>query len=96
MTKLKLCLLLISAVLISCGKEPVPPIAKEAINLNTTGKENIRMGNREIRQDIINALVGHEIEYWINEDGSIGFYSKDAERVDAIGYAAIGAYAARN
>ena len=96
MTKLKLCLLLISTVLISCGKEPVPTTAKEAINLNTNGKENIRMRNREIRQDIINALVGHEIEYWINEDGSIGFYSKDAERVDAIGYAAIGAYAARN
>ena len=96
MTKLKLCLLLISTVLISCGKEPVPTAAKEAINLNTNGKENIRMRNREIRQDIINALVGHEIEYWINEDGSIGFYSKDAERVDAIGYAAIGAYAARN
>ena len=96
MTKLKLCLLLISTVLISCGKEPVPTTAKEAINLNTNGKENIRMRNREIRQDIINALVGHEIEYWINEDDSIGFYSKDAERVDAIGYAAIGAYAARN
>ena len=54
------------------------------------------MRNSEIRLDIINALIGHEIEYWINEDSSIGFYSKDAERVDAIGYAAIGAYAARN
>jgi hypothetical protein len=96
MTKLKLYLLLISTLLVSCGKEPVPTTAEAAINVNTNGKENIRMRNREIRLDIINALTGHEIEHWINEDGSIGFYSKDAERVDAIGYAAIGAYAARN
>ena len=31
-----------------------------------------------------------------NKDGTIGFYSRDAEKVDAIGFAAIGAYAARN
>ena len=96
MTKLKPYLLLISTLLVSCGKEPIPTTAEAAINVNTIGKETIRMRNREIRLDIINALIGHEIEYWINEDSSIGFYSKDAERVDTIGYAAIGAYAARN
>ena len=53
------------------------------------------MGNAEIRQDIINALITDGIEHWENDDGSIGFYVKDAEKIDAIGYFAIGAYAAR-
>lgn len=57
--------------------------------------DSFRMGNAEIRQDIINALITDGIEHWENDDGSIGFYVKDAEKIDAIGYFAIGAYAAR-
>ena len=54
------------------------------------------MGNKEIRQDILNALTKQGIEHWINADGSVGFYAVDTEAVVAIGFNAIGAYAARN
>ena len=58
--------------------------------------ESFSMRNSEIRQDIVDELLSTCIEHWENQDGTIGFYSRDAEKVDAIGFAAIGAYAARN
>ena len=58
--------------------------------------ESFSMRNYEIRQDIVNELLAKDIEHWENKDGTIGFYSRDAGKVDAIGFAAIGAYAARN
>ena len=63
---------------------------------NTPKTESFSIRNLEIKQDIITALIANDIEHWVNEDGSIGFYSQDAEQVDAIGFSAIGAYAARN
>ena len=62
----------------------------------TAEVDSFTMRNTEIRQDIINELTARNIEYWINEDSSIGFNSKDAKQIDAIGFEAIGAYAARN
>ena len=70
--------------------ETEPTIAKDKNAI-----DSFRMGNAEIRQDIINALITDGIEHWENDDGSIGFYVKDTEKIDAIGYFAIGAYAAR-
>ena len=63
---------------------------------NTPKTESFSIRNLEIKQDIITALIANDIEHWANADGSIGFYSQDAEQVDAIGFSAIGAYAARN
>ena len=57
----------------------------------TSEVESFTMRNTEIRQDIINELIARNIEYWINEDDSIGFNSKDAKQIDAIGFEAIGA-----
>ena len=77
-----------------CVEETAQPV-----NIVTTIQsetESFTIRNPEIKQDIITALIDSDIQHWTNEDGSIGFYSQDAEQVDAIGYAAIGAYAARN
>ena len=63
---------------------------------NKLETESFSMHNSEIRQDIVNELLAKDIDHWENRDGTIGFYSRDAEKVDAIGFAAIGAYAARN
>lgn len=52
--------------------------------------------NAEIRQDIITALTNQGIEHWLHEDGSVGFYGRDSDAVDRIGFSAIGEYAARN
>ena len=77
-----------------CVEETAQPVNSVTTIQSETESFNIR--NPEIKQDIITALIDSDIQHWTNEDGSIGFYSQDAERVDAIGYAAIGAYAARN
>ena len=42
------------------------------------------MRNPEIREDLLEQLAIHEVEYWVNEDNSIGFYVKDTEEVDRI------------
>ena len=77
-----------------CVEETAQPVNRVTTIQSETESFNIR--NPEIKQDIITALIDSDIQHWTNEDGSIGFYSQDAEQVDAIGYAAIGAYAARN
>ena len=77
-----------------CGEETALPVNSDPTIQSET--ESFIIRNSEIKQDIITALINSYIQHWTNEDGSIGFYSQDAEQVDAIGYAAIGAYAARN
>ena len=77
-----------------CVEETAQPVNSVTTIQSETESFNIR--NPEIKQDIITALIDSDIQHWTNDDGSIGFYSQDAEQVDAIGYAAIGAYAARN
>ena len=87
------CLLPI-AILNGCGETTTSTIESEMEELVEV--HSFTVNNAEIRQDIINELIAQSIEYWINTDASIGFNSRDAERIDAIGYKAIGAYAARN
>ena len=86
--------LLSIAFLGGCGEIPTSTAAPELEELAKV--DSFRIQNAEIRQDIINELVFQEIEHWINADTSIGFNLRDAEKIDAIGYKAIGAYAARN
>ena len=94
--KHKAFLFLIAAFsLTNCSEESNVNETESAIAQDENAIDSFRMGNAEIRQDIINALITDGIEHWENDDGSIGFYVKDAEKIDAIGYFAIGAYAAR-
>ncbi|MDG2140855.1 MAG: hypothetical protein P8K27_05100 [Gammaproteobacteria bacterium] len=87
------CLLTI-AILSGCGQTTTSTIESEMEELVEV--DSFTVNNAEIKQDIINELIAQSIEYWINTDASIGFNLRDAERIDAIGYEAIGAYAARN
>ncbi len=91
---LKIATITLFTYLGGCGEETALPI--NSVSTIQSETESFTIRNPEIKQDIINALIDSDIQHWTNEDGSIGFYSQDAERVDAIGYAAIGAYAARN
>lgn len=47
------------------------------------------MRNPEILEDLLEQLDIHEVEYWMNEDESIGFYVKDTKEVDRIANEAI-------
>lgn len=42
------------------------------------------MRNPEIREDLLEQLGIHDVEYWVNEDDSIGFFVKDTKEVDRI------------
>ena len=48
------------------------------------------MRNEEILEAILARFERESVEHWINDDGSVGFYSKDAKTVDAIANAEIG------
>ena len=56
----------------------------------------ITMNHVEIRRDILAELHKREIQYWINDDSSIGFPPADVETIDSIYYEVVDAYAARN
>ncbi|MEZ5489702.1 MAG: hypothetical protein R3F50_05210 [Gammaproteobacteria bacterium] len=47
------------------------------------------MRNPEILEDLLEQLTIHGVEYWVNEDDSIGFYVKDTREVDRIANEAI-------
>ncbi len=60
----------------------------------TTG--SFRVGRGEIGTEIIEEMEKQGIEFWRNEDGSIGYFLADGDAIDAIAYYARGKYAARN
>ena len=78
----------------SCSEETEVPSNRLSDNKSETESFSIR--NPEIKKDIVTALITNDTEHWKKTDEPIGFYSQEAERVDAIGFAAIGAYAAPN
>lgn len=91
---LKIATIILITYLGGCSEETALPV--NSVTTIESETESFTIRNPEIRQDIITALIGSAIQHWTNYDGSIGFYSQDVEKVDAIGYEAIGAYAARN
>lgn len=94
---MKLPLLLSSLFLfLGCSPGADQQTVQEPLLKDPMRVESFSIRSPEIRHDIVTALTQLNIEHWVNDDGSISFYSKDSETVDAVGYEAIGAYAARN
>jgi len=55
-------------------------------------KDSFVMRNPEIRKDLLEQLEIHDIEYWVNANGSIGFFVQDTPEVDRLANEAIGVY----
>jgi hypothetical protein len=90
-------LLLVGVVWLVSSCSPKNPAAADPKGLSDEEIVSvITMNHTEIRRDILAELHKHEIQYWINEDRSIGFPADDAETIDSIYYEVVGAYAARN
>lgn len=69
--------------------------APEEISVSeSTGSFRNRGG--EIGAEIIDEMEKQGIEHWFNDDGTIGYYLADGDKIDAIAYYARGKYAARN
>lgn len=74
-------------VMLSLGScEPQNPVTEEVVEVSTdpTATDFFFMRNPEIREDLLEQLELHRVEFWINEDDSIGFYVKDTREVDRI------------
>ena len=54
--------------------------------VNETAGETARftMRNREMREMILAESEKKQIEVWLNDDGSIGYYQEDGEAIDDI------------
>ena len=85
-------LLLATLLLTSCVEE-VESVSQLAIpEPDLQAMDSFVMRNPEIREDLLQQLDIHGVEYWINNDESIGFYVRDTKEVDRIANEAIGVY----
>ena len=85
-------LLLATLLLTSCVEEPGPVSQLAIPELDPQAMDSFVMRNPEIREDLLQQLDIHGVEYWINNDESIGFYVRDTKEVDRIANEAIGVY----
>lgn len=63
---------------------------------NSDGTASFRMGNGEIRDDMLRMFDEQGIEYSLGADNSIIYKLADAELIDRIGNEAISEYITRN
>ena len=57
---------------------------------------SFRVRNPEIRAEMLAQFDQENIDYWLNDDGSIGYNSVDGKDIDRVGNLIIGAYITRN
>jgi|TARA_B110000971_G_scaffold151908_1_gene155165 hypothetical protein len=93
----KTLLLIAATLLLSFCKPSNSAISADSdVQAETAIVSKITINHVEIRRDILAQLQKRKIQYWINQDNSIGFSPADAEIIDSIYYEVVGAYAARN
>ncbi len=80
---------LLACLLFACGSPPEEPIT-ETPAVDPMTEEFFFMRNEEILEAILARLERENIEHWLNDDGSVGFYARDTKTVDAIANAEIG------
>ena len=79
-------------LLTSCVEDSAPVSAPDSPEPDPLARDSFVMRNPEIREDLLQQLEIHGIEYWINSNGSIGFYVRDIKEVDRLANEAIGVY----
>jgi hypothetical protein len=85
-------LLLSTLLLTSCVEESETVSQLDVTESDPLATDSFVMRNAEIREDLLEQLDIHGIEYWINGNGSIGFYVRDTKAVDRLANEAIGVY----
>ena len=87
-------LICLCAAISTCDNNPTVITPESVIPEITTG--SFRVGRGEIGTEILEEKGKQGIDYWRNDDGSIGYNLADGDEIDAIAYYARGKYAARN
>ena len=85
-------ILLAILLLTSCVEDSASVSAPDTPEPDPLARDSFVMRNPEIREDLLQQLEIHGIEYWINSNGSIGFYVRDTKEVDRLANEAIGVY----
>ena len=85
-------LLILILLLTSCVEEAGSVSQLAGPKADPQAKDSFVMRNPEIREDLLEQLDIHGVEYWINNDESIGFYVRDTKEVDRLANEAIGVY----
>ena len=85
-------ILLAILLLTSCVEDSASVSAPDIPEPDPLARDSFVMRNPEIREDLLQQLEIHGIEYWINSNGSIGFYVRDTKEVDRLANEAIGVY----
>ena len=83
---------LATLILTSCVEEAGSVSQLAGPKADPQAKDSFVMRNPEIREDLLEQLDIHGVEYWINNDESIGFYVRDTKEVDRLANEAIGVY----
>lgn len=86
-------------VLAACSPEPDNSVSNPepaAEVASSDGTASFRMGNGEIRDDMLRMFDEQGIEYSLGADNAIIYNLADAELIDKIGNEAISEYITRN
>ena len=85
--------LFLAALLLTSCVEEAGSVSQLAIpEPDPHAMDSFVMRNPEIRGDLLEQLDIHGVEYWTNNDESIGFYVRDTKEVDRLANEAIGVY----
>lgn len=69
---------------------------REVISESEETIGSFRMGNGEIREEMLAELEKRDIQHWLNDDNTISYLLADGEIIDTIGNEIILAYIRRN
>lgn len=89
-------LVILSVLFSGCDFNREPTNSGELVEDDSVHIASFRIGNTEIREEIISELVKYNIQHWVNDDKSISYLSSDGEAIDKIGNEVIMAYISRN
>ena len=79
-------LMLPTLLLTSCVEESGAVSHLDVTESDPLATDSFVMRNIEIREDLLEQLDIHGIEYWINSNGSVGFYVRDTKQLGCISH----------
>jgi len=89
-------LLILFILSVGCDANQEAAISETAIDESAGRIGKFKIGNTEIREEILAELVNANIQHWANDDGSISYFLSDGEIIDRIGNDVILSYISRN
>ena len=89
-------LLILFVLSVGCDANQEAAISETAIDESAGHIGKFKIGNTEIREEILAELVKANIQHWANDDGSISYFLSDGEIIDRIGNDVILSYISRN